>query len=626
MATIPAPLPYNLRIGVTGHRDLPHPAEAARAVDDLLDHIARTLQDANEFPRGKCGANRTLSHRAVEQLAHAVSLFWRSLPVRVWHTPPERRTPIEWTVISPLARGADRIVAHAVLKRSTAAHLQALLPFPVDDYRQDFKDPGDREEFEDLLKRDSTPINLKSDYGLREAGDSPEQTEEKHARRNEGYMRVGQRVVDACEILIAIWNGEPAAGHGGTAEIVQYAVEQGRVVLWINSNNPADPVRLLVNRPEPDAKQELPTTTCGIPYRSLPETAKEFSSNFHQMAAFNRAPAFNQKEFDAIVQRNQDRLLQVAAEAKLPTHYVSDMCTRLLPYYSLADQLALRYQALYFRGAKNIYLFSALAVTTGVVQVLFFHDHPSVIGFEITAMVLALIFLLISRTEAWHEKWLHNRHLAERIRMAMFTSLVNLSRTPASPHTALPFYPGPEGWVIDAVEYVVNTGKPAARPDPPLEPVKKFVVEAWIADQAKYHANNARKKKTAAHRARQDGIILYGITLLMAVLHLAKFGHRPEGSPYASVGEIVGLGIAGLAIALPAWGAAAHAVNVLLESERIAARSRRMAPVLSTIAQRASQAASIDALRDAVAKAEEVMAAENHEWWVSLSFRELVLL
>jgi hypothetical protein len=87
----------------------------------------------------------------------------------------------------------------------------------------------------------------------------------------------------------------------------------------------------------------------------------------------------------------------------------------------------------------------------------------------------------------------------------------------------------------------------------------------------------------------------------------------------------VGNVITCLAIILPAWGAAVHAVNVLRDRERIAARSHRMSHVLRRIADRADRASSLDELRAQVARAEEVMATENLEWWVSLSFRELEL-
>jgi hypothetical protein len=50
-----------------------------------------------------------------------------------------------------------------------------------------------------------------------------------------------------------------------------------------------------------------------------------------------------------------------------------------------------------------------------------------------------------------------------------------------------------------------------------------------------------------------------------------------------------------------------------------------MASVLEGVAQRIRLAPSWDRLQEEVACAEKIIATENHEWWVLLSFRGLVL-
>jgi hypothetical protein len=51
--------------------------------------------------------------------------------------------------------------------------------------------------------------------------------------RLDAYRRVGHYVVDHCDLLIAIWDGQPARGRGGTADIVQYALDRHRRVLRV---------------------------------------------------------------------------------------------------------------------------------------------------------------------------------------------------------------------------------------------------------------------------------------------------------------------------------------------------------------------------------------------------------
>ena len=42
--------------------------------------------------------------------------------------------------------------------------------------------------------------------------------------------------VDGSDVLIAVWDGEPARGRGGTAEVVAYARSLGKPVVLIDSN------------------------------------------------------------------------------------------------------------------------------------------------------------------------------------------------------------------------------------------------------------------------------------------------------------------------------------------------------------------------------------------------------
>jgi hypothetical protein len=48
------------------------------------------------------------------------------------------------------------------------------------------------------------------------------------------YFEAGKAVVDRSDVLIAVWNGRPAKGLGGTADVVTYALENGKKVIHIN--------------------------------------------------------------------------------------------------------------------------------------------------------------------------------------------------------------------------------------------------------------------------------------------------------------------------------------------------------------------------------------------------------
>jgi hypothetical protein len=50
----------------------------------------------------------------------------------------------------------------------------------------------------------------------------------------EAFWEAGKSVVDRSDVLVAVWDGAGARGLGGTADVVEYAREQGKevVVIW----------------------------------------------------------------------------------------------------------------------------------------------------------------------------------------------------------------------------------------------------------------------------------------------------------------------------------------------------------------------------------------------------------
>jgi polyphosphate kinase 2 (PPK2 family) len=50
----------------------------------------------------------------------------------------------------------------------------------------------------------------------------------------DAYLAAGRWIVDHADRLVAVWDGRPARGRGGTAEVVAYARHRGVpvTVLW----------------------------------------------------------------------------------------------------------------------------------------------------------------------------------------------------------------------------------------------------------------------------------------------------------------------------------------------------------------------------------------------------------
>ena len=166
-----------LVIGVTGHRD-------------LRDQDIRKLE---------------------EEVAGIIATLRRD------HLGDDAETPI--IILSSLAEGADRLVARVALAQG--AHLVAPLPLPVEEYRRDFEPglkPGNIAEFDELLgKALAAPVMPFV------PGNSLEAVQADKAKRAEQYRAVGLFIVEHCNVLMALWNGDDGSmSAGGTAEVVSF--------------------------------------------------------------------------------------------------------------------------------------------------------------------------------------------------------------------------------------------------------------------------------------------------------------------------------------------------------------------------------------------------------------------
>jgi hypothetical protein len=108
-----------------------------------------------------------------------------------------------------LAAGADQLVAIELMRAGGRLHVI----LPSRDYEQTFTEEEDLARYRSLLEAADTVTEL--DY----------------AKPSEAaFLAAGMSVVDNCEVLIAVWDGKPARGVGGTADIVWYARDTGTAV------------------------------------------------------------------------------------------------------------------------------------------------------------------------------------------------------------------------------------------------------------------------------------------------------------------------------------------------------------------------------------------------------------
>ena len=185
LATMKNRLP--LVVGVTGHRYLDENDEAAK--------------------------------KTAVELKSAVKDYFRKLRRDCPHTPI--------LLISPLAEGADQLVAGAALELrddpDQPLHVELLVPLPMPEkiYLQDFQGEehaAARAEYHRLSKLASRTIEMPL---LSDEKDFDDPGKSEQARQIQ-YLLVGTFVARHCHIWVALWDRKDEQGIGGTGQIVRF--------------------------------------------------------------------------------------------------------------------------------------------------------------------------------------------------------------------------------------------------------------------------------------------------------------------------------------------------------------------------------------------------------------------
>ena len=126
----------------------------------------------------------------------------------------------ELQAISALAAGTDTIFAQEAIRLNIPVRF--VFPFDLEEYKNDFSS-SQLLVLEDLITRNNHKYEVVSSF----IANNPES-------RNEAYWAVGKFLVNNSDLLLAVWDGKDALGKGGTAEIVEYALNLTKEVHIIN--------------------------------------------------------------------------------------------------------------------------------------------------------------------------------------------------------------------------------------------------------------------------------------------------------------------------------------------------------------------------------------------------------
>lgn len=581
-----------LRVGVIGHRPdekkRPNPDEAKirATVREILRHVMDGFESVS---RAEPGLFQQVRDAEIQRLGSL-------------------------RIISSLAEGADQWVAEEAL--ALGYKLQCPLPFPCGMYKDDFPDAA--KTFEPLIEQAVAVLQMdgtRSDSGR-------------------SYQAAGWMVLRQSDLLIAVWDGEPEQGVGGTGEMVQEALARGIPTVWIRWSSAEErpdeewklldfPWRVLEKREELDGDWARLTDVVNklLMPPQIEESDRDARSD-SRLAYFHEGPPSStvlggwwKLLRDAVSGKLREdlgkkgliacawshigdyRSVDVLAatrddwanawtkkadrntrqDASLPDAVKEWVDRHFLEHYAWANQLSIFHSNLYRSAFVVTYLLGALAVFLALVGVAFGLQHREErwpIGAELLVIAMILLLTWHGRRKGWHSRSIDYRTLAERLRVSRFLVLLGGGGQQTTVPGHLATYGNPAGtwmhWHYRAIERAA--GLPNAVIDQAyLAGCREVFLESLIEDQKDYHHKTARWLETIDRRLHRVGTGFFAATFVACAIHFG-LALLPKQAGIHGLGGYLTL----LNAFLPAMGSALTAIRNQGEFQRVAQRSRAM--------------------------------------------------
>lgn len=599
MSRVPTSLPFALTVGVTGHRlNAIEPGARAGVEQAIVDALAMVEAAAN----------------ALDARLSATGLF-----------DGERA---RLTMLSPLADGADQFAARAALNRGW--RLQAVLPFERTGYARDFEGEDPAETFAELLSRADGVLELPGD----------------RSNEAESYLLAGRATVAHCGILVALWDGAPPRGRGGTAEVVHMAVSSGVPVVHISPRageasevlwSGFDPFVLTrtghdraIRRPlDRDIMDRVLGALLSPPADPVEMThlAEFMHERDHRYRGRVEFPllltASGVKKFRRHHWREADCVRAIdeewrSFESKCAQGNGADVPLILAEKaYCRSDRLAGYYAQTFRSGHVFNFTMMATAALIGLTAFLFPGKQLWLAIAEFFVASAVIINTLFGTRREWQRRWLDYRQLAERLRPIRSLKLMGIaSHEPVGGNTD----PIPVRWV----DWYANAiwrdiGCPTGRIDRDgVIPLVRAIREHEIDSQIAYNEHAAEQADLLDRRLGIIFNLLFVATVILSGMLIVGLIFAPEW--VAGHQDWLTLGSAGL----PAIAASIFGIRSQGDFAGSAQRSQATAQKLKGISfHLAEQEDDLGRAADLVEQAARAMLADLDEWRLVLKRSEL---
>jgi len=591
----PPSVPFVLAVGVTGHRAEVLPQDSVPVLRSRIGEVLRCIEEA--------GAALLEARR---------DCFTGARP--------------RLRFVSPVADGADQIAAEVALERGW--ELQAILPFDRAAYRASLANHGARERFDDLLNRTTCLLELPGDP----------------AHTLDAYVMTGRATVGHCDVLIAIWDGLPPRGRGGTGEVVQLALTRGTAIVHVPlvSDDETrilwsgfDPTVLTIAEDESVARpldgDHVDALLCGLLVpppdkeelrflrRFLSERVRRVRARIEYPLLLTaagvrrlRARDFTSRHAEAQTRDEWRRYRAGCAEA----HNISAPIDLLEESYSWADTLATHFAQTYRSGHIFNFLLGGIAVCLGLGAFMAPHLKFEEAALELLITLAIILNAIIGTRQEWHRRWLDYRQLAERLRPMRSLKLLGIA-APDPPGTET--NPVPKRWIDWYAGGIWRAmGCPSGAIDRPRAGLlARAIADHEVAPQVGYHERNALQIELLDHRLEQIGMVLFAATVVVTVATLIGIG---LGSNFVNTyGNWFTLVSAGF----PALGTAVFGIRFQADFGGDALRSMATASTLGRIDQELRKDVTLSRAADLAEQAARIMLADLDEWRLVNQQRDL---
>jgi hypothetical protein len=498
-------------------------------------------------------------------------------------------------LVSALAEGADRIAASAALEAGIS--LEAVLPFPSSEYAEDFVEAGPREEFYALLARSDSVLVM----------DGPA------TARDKAYDAAGRALLDNCDLLLAVWDGQPGRGRGGTREVIAEAARRGLPIVTISPDGastallhwPANsgPVRLQdrLERPVEELAHLLSALVGEAALRDLDGywlAQKGLPSRSWLYAAY---PLLLR-----LVGQGSKRKRQAAGEPPPP---IAEPALRRA--FNWWDGTAIC-AAQAFRSAVIVnFALAALAVLLAVGSLLAGGIKWLFVLAEVTTIMLLLANAWYAGRQRWQERWLESREIAEMLRVCLLLRGVGIGRPIADD--------GQGSWSVRYVRAFAREARLLAVDLSDATAAFRPLRED-ISGQAAWNEATALRMHRAGHRIGHFGEALF-LTVLAAAIGWLTLRVIDPGA----AGRLTNL-LTAITAGFPAVATASYGIRLILDFEGVGTRAGRMAGALrALLAEWEGTSASAASLQDFARRAADIMLGDVAAWRLLAEGRRLAI-